>query len=120
MAASVSTPPRGRLDPGQVERLLRRPFTQNCIAQADELPSMLESNVLGQPISGLLISAGATLIVANAFDLTSIATLGSTGFLLIFAAVNVTNARHAPQTGSREWISATGAAACFAALAALI
>jgi hypothetical protein len=40
-------------------------------------------------------------LVANAFDLTSIATLGSAGFLLIFAAVNAANARHTRHTGSR-------------------
>lgn len=51
-----------------------------CIAQADELPELLERNVWDQPIWGLLISAGLTLIVANTFDLTSIATLGSAGF----------------------------------------
>lgn len=91
-----------------------------CIAQADELPKLLERNVWDQPIWGLLISAGLTLIVANAFDLTSIATLGSAGFLLIFAAVNVANARHASHTHSRGWISLAGAAACFVALAALV
>jgi amino acid transporter len=91
-----------------------------CIARADELPDLLERNVWGQPIWGLLISAGLTLIVANAFDLTSIATLGSAGFLLIFAAVNVANARHAARTSSRGWISSVGAAACLAALAALV
>jgi amino acid transporter len=42
------------------------------------------------------------------------------GFLLIFAAVNTANARHAPHTHSRGWISAAGAVACLAALAALI
>jgi amino acid transporter len=90
------------------------------IAQAGELPIWLESKLWGQPIWGLLISAGLTLIVANAFDLTSIATLGSAGFLLIFAAVNVANAHNAAQTKSRGGISAIGAAACLAALAALI
>jgi hypothetical protein len=39
---------------------------------------------------------------------------------LIFAAVNTANARHAPHTHSRGWISAAGAIACMVALAALI
>jgi hypothetical protein len=59
-------------------------------------------------------------LVANAFDLTSIATLGSAGFLLIFAAVNSANARHAPHTHSRGWISSAGAVACLIALGALV
>ncbi len=90
------------------------------IAQADELPDLLERNIWGQPIAGLLISAGLTLIVANVFDLTSIATLGSAGFLLIFAAVNAANTHHASRTNSRAWISATGAVACVAAMTALV
>lgn len=91
-----------------------------CIARAGELPQLLERDVWGQPISGLLISAGSTVIAANVFDLTSIATLGSAGFLLIFAAVNVANASHARSTNRRGWISASGAIACMAALVALV
>ena len=91
-----------------------------CIARDGELPAKLERKVWGQPVEGLLITAGLTLFVANAFDLTSIATLGSAGFLLIFAAVNTANAFHAAQTNSRGWISATAAVACLAALGALV
>jgi len=90
------------------------------IARDGELPAMLERKVWGQPVEGLLITAGLTLFVANVFDLTSISTLGSAGFLLIFAAVNTANARHAPHTKSLAWISAAGAVACLAALVALI
>ncbi|BBF63835.1 APC family permease [Acidithiobacillus ferridurans] len=91
-----------------------------CIARDGELPAILERKVWGQPVEGLLITAGLTLIVANVFDLTSIATMGSAGFLLIFAAVNSANARHAPHTHSRGWISAAGALACLLALGALV
>lgn len=90
------------------------------IAKDGELPAMLERNVWNQPAAGLLITAALTLLTANAFDLTSVATLGSGGFLLIFAAVNTANARQAKRTGSRAWISLIGAVACMAALAALI
>jgi hypothetical protein len=90
------------------------------IARDGELPAMLERKVWGQPAEGLLITAGLSLFVANAFDLTSISTLGSAGFLLIFAAVNAANARHAPHTNSFRWISAAGVFACLAALGALI
>ena len=90
------------------------------IARDGELPAMLERNVWNQPAAGLLITAALTLLTANAFDLTSVATLGSGGFLLIFAAVNTANARQAKRTGSRAWISLIGAMACMAALAALM
>lgn len=91
-----------------------------CIARDGELPAALERKVWGQPLEGLLITAGLTLVVANSFDLSAISTLGSAGFLLIFAAVNAANARHAAQTKSRGWISAAGAVACLAALGALV
>ena len=89
------------------------------IARDRELPAILEKKVWGEP-DGLLITAGLTLIAANAFDLTSIATLGSAGFLLIFAAVNAANAHQAAHTKSRRWISSSGAVACLIALGALI
>jgi amino acid transporter len=91
-----------------------------CIARDGELPAALEQKVWGQPVEGLLITTGLTLFVANSFDLSSISTMGSAGFLLIFAAVNTANALHAPRTNSRLWVSAAGAVACLAALAALI
>ena len=79
-----------------------------CIARDGELPATLEREVWGEPVEGLLITAGLTLIVANGFDLTSISTMGSAGFLVIFAAVNAGNALNASHTGSRGWISALG------------
>ena len=91
-----------------------------CIARDGELPAVLERKVWGEPVEGLLITAGLTLFVANFFNLTSISTLGSAGFLLIFAAVNLANLRQAQQTGSRPWVPAAGALACLAALGALI
>jgi amino acid transporter len=91
-----------------------------CIARDGELPEILERKVWGKPVEGLLITAGLTLFVANSFDLTSISTLGSAGFLLIFATVNAANVRQATKTGSRRWISGAGAIACLVALGALI
>jgi amino acid transporter len=90
------------------------------IAKDGELPAVLERKAWGEPMEGLLITSGLTLFVANVFDLTSISTLGSAGFLLIFAAVNSANVRHAPQTKSRGWISGAGTLACLAALGALV
>ncbi len=90
------------------------------IAKNGQLPRTLERPMWGQPAEGLLITAALTLLVANVLDLTSIATMGSAGFLLIFAAVNAANVRRARDTHSRAWISAIGSVACLAALAALI
>ena len=90
------------------------------IATEGQLPEILERPIWGQPIVGLLISAGLTLLVANVLDLASVATLGSAGFLVIFAAVNAANVRQARETHSRAWVSALGSFACLAALGALV
>ena len=66
------------------------------------------------------MTAVLSLLVANAFDLTSIATLGSAGFLLIFAAVNAANAWRAKDTHSVRWFAVMGAIASFISFASLI
>ena len=90
------------------------------IAKDGELPAALERKLWNRPVEGLLITSGATLLVANLFDLASISTMGSAGFLLIFAAVNAANVRLAGKTGSRRWISAVGIVLCLGALYSLI
>lgn len=90
------------------------------VAQDGELPAELEKMVWHEPVVGLLITAAVPLLVANAFDLSSISTMGSSGFLLIFAAINGANVRAAKQTRSRWWISASGCALCLAALGVLV
>ena len=90
------------------------------IAKDGELPEVLEKKAWNRPIEGLLITTGATLMIANLVDLSSLSTMGSAGFLLIFAAVNGANAKLADRTGSRRWLSLAGAGLCLAALATLI
>jgi amino acid transporter len=90
------------------------------IAKDGELPELLEKKVWNRPIEGLLITSGATLLLANTLDLTSISTIGSAGFLIIFAAVNLANVRLRHRTGGAWWISGPAFAACLAALGALL
>ncbi len=90
------------------------------IAKEGELPEALERKVWNRPVEGLIITALAVLLVANVFDLSSISTMGSAGFLIIFAAVNLANARLHDVTGSRRWISLTGAILCLLALTILV
>jgi amino acid transporter len=90
------------------------------IAKDGELPAALERNVWNRPLEGLLITTAAALLLANLVDLSSISTMGSAGFLLIFAAVNLANARLAEETGSRRWLSLLGAALCLGALLVLL
>jgi amino acid transporter len=90
------------------------------IATSKELPERLERPIWNEPLEGLFITAGATLILANLLDLTSISTMGSAGFLIIFAVVNAAEARTSHERGSRRWISLVSAGACAAALVALV
>ncbi len=90
------------------------------IARDGELPETLEKNIWHKPIEGLLITSVATIIVANFFDLSSLSTMGSAGFLLIFAAVNVANAVLWKTTKSSRFVSWLGAGLCLGALASLI
>lgn len=90
------------------------------IASDGELPRFLERKVWDRPVSGLLLTSAMALVTANLFDLTNISTMGSAGFLLIFAAVNLANWRLASETRSRRWICALGLGLCIAALLALL
>lgn len=90
------------------------------IAKDGELPESLEHRVWNEPVEGLLITAGVTLVIANLFDISSISMMGSAGFLLIFAAVNGANALLARETDSRRWIPILGVVFCLGALGSLI
>jgi amino acid transporter len=90
------------------------------IAQSGELPLALEKKIWNRPIEGLLITSGLTLVVANVFDVSGISTMGSSGFLLIFAAVNFANFRLYRQTHSYRWLSLVGTIACLAAVTVLL
>jgi amino acid transporter len=90
------------------------------IAKDGELPAILERKLWRRPVEGLLITAGLALIVANLFNLSSISLMGSAGFLLIFAAVNLANAKLHTHTRSKPWISYIGMFACLGALGTLL
>lgn len=71
-------------------------------------------------MEGLLITSGVTLGIANFADLSSMSTMGSAGFLLVFATVNGANAVLADSTQSRRWLSLVGVILCLSALGSLI
>jgi len=90
------------------------------IAKTGELPHNLERKIWKKPIEGLIITSILTLIISNLFDLSSIAVMGSAGFLLIFTAVNFANFRLHKKTFSSRWISLVGSIVCIVALGVLI
>ncbi len=90
------------------------------IATEGELPKFVEKKVWKKPLEGLLITAVLALLLANLGDLSSISTMGSAGFLLIFGGVNTANLVLAKETGSRKWIPVLGIISCLFALGALV
>ncbi len=89
------------------------------IAKTGELPKGLEKEIRNQHFEGTLIAAALALFVANFIPLDAIATMGSAGFLLIFMAINIANAKLAKQTNSNIWISITAALFTAAAIVVL-
>jgi amino acid transporter len=92
------------------------------IAKDGELPAILnkEGKKASMPLDGLIITCVLSLIMANLFPLQRISTMGSAGFLLIFAAVNLSNVILHDETNSKKWLSVAGMLVCCLALGALI
>jgi amino acid transporter len=90
------------------------------VAKEGELPVELEKKIWNRPISGLLLTTALTLIIANIFDISNIATMGSAGFLIIFAAVNASNLKIYKKTSSNRYIPLLGIFTCLFALTALV
>ncbi|WP_116131342.1 APC family permease [Tropicimonas sp. IMCC34043] len=89
------------------------------VAKTGELPRELERSIRGEHSEGTFLCALLALVLANFVPLEAIATMGSAGFLILFALVNLANVRLARQTGSRAWISALAALATIGALVVL-
>lgn len=90
------------------------------IAKDGELPEFLEDNIWNKPLGGLLITSLTTLLIANLFDLSSLSTMGSAGFLIIFTGINLANVKLSNQTKSKKVIPYFGAGLCVVALGSLI
>jgi amino acid transporter len=89
------------------------------IAEDDELPNHLTSILWNQPI-GLLITAVATLAIANLLKLESLSTAGSVCFLSIFAIVNFVGFKLSAEINGNKIIPLMGFILCLIALVILI
>jgi amino acid transporter len=83
-----------------------------------ELPARFGQPVWNRPAGGLLATTAGTLVIVNTVNIEGISLMGSAGFLIIFAAVNLAAARLAASNRARIPALA-GAVACVACLAAL-
>ncbi len=87
------------------------------LSEYKHLPSLFLKNYREEmSIWGVIFMLVISLLIANFLDLESIATMGSGGFLLLFAVINITCFMKAKDLNSRRWISLLGVIAaiiCF-------
>jgi len=92
----------------------------SSIAAEGEAPKFLKQRIWNQPLPGLFLTAILALLLANAADLSVISSMGSVGFLSIFAFVNAANFVRSKETGSIRIVAGFGVVVCVGALAVLI
>ena len=92
-------------------------FTLACDG---ELPGQMEKETWHRPVTGVSVTAILSLVLANSFKLESIAMLGSGGFLVIFAMVNLAGWKLHKETGAKRFICLAATIACAGALGALL
>ena len=89
------------------------------IAKDGELPQYFCRHLWGKPI-GLLITAVLSIVLVNTFNLKSISTAGSAGFLMIFAVVNFIGFKKGKELKSKKWLHLIGFIACSIAYITLV
>lgn len=90
------------------------------IAKEGELPAELERQMRGAPLEGLVVTSVLALVLADVADLSAISTLGSAGFLSVFAAVNAANIKEGGASPGGKAVSAAGVLACVAAFCIMV
>lgn len=89
------------------------------IAEDDELPKYFCHMFWGKPI-GFLITALLSIALVNLFNLKSISTAGSAGFLLIFCIVNYIGYKRHKELESRSYVHLLASVLCLLAFSTLI
>lgn len=89
------------------------------IAKEGELPEVFDRKVWGRSMEGLFITSGLVLIFANFLGLEGISMLGSSAFLLIYAAVNFAHLRVHTETGANPYIILISIIGCLASFGVL-
>jgi len=90
------------------------------VARYGELPREVGRTLWGRAPEGLLLIAAVSSALASLASLGDIATAGSAGFLLVFAAVDLAAYRLRRQVRASPLLTLAGAAASLASLAVLL
>lgn len=89
------------------------------VAKFGELPDFVGRKLWGQAYEGLVVVSALSIILSYTTNLETIATAGSGGFLLIFAAVNLAAVRLRDKVKANHFISFAGALMAIAAFSIL-
>jgi hypothetical protein len=87
-----------------------------ALANEREIPSQLGQLVREQPLPALGFVCLSGTLLANLVDIEVIAAMGSAGFLLAFAAINVASIRLSGAIGLNRWIPVVGTGMCLTAV----
>jgi amino acid transporter len=90
------------------------------MARGGELPARLGHPVWNRPIGGLVATTIGTLVIVNTVSIEGISLMGSAGFLIVFAAVNLAAARLADVAPAARLLPLAGTLACVGSFAALV
>ncbi len=90
------------------------------LAKEGEIIGSLGKQERNIPIDGVVVTAACSLVIANSINLTEIAIIGSAGFLLIFAIVNISAYKLRVSISASRAITLTASLASIGALITLL
>jgi uncharacterized protein len=90
------------------------------LAEHEEMRPIFMRLDSGRAVYSMLFIGISALLAVNFAGLQALSAATSGGFLIVYAAVNVANAKLARETSSRRWIPIIAAVACIAALAVMV
>ena len=91
-------------------------LSPSALVDAGEFALAESAEVLIGPLGFKVITVAALLATSSAINATLIAAMGSAGFLLAFAAINVASIRLSGAIGLNRWIPVVGTGMCLTAV----
>lgn len=85
-----------------------------------QFPPALDHRFRDRIPAGLVLTAGASIVLAVGFDLSAIASIGSAIALVVFALVTGSHLRVRHETGARAWVLVVGVVSTVAVLVAFV
>lgn len=87
------------------------------LAEHGEMPVGFDGVISGKHVASMLFIGVLALFAVNFLNLQALSAATSGGFLVVYTAVNLANAKFSKETESLRWLSLLAAAVCVLALA---